>query len=182
MTRQESSPVAAPSAPISLSEAAQMRFLDPRKLKFFKAGAVLRLTIDGEQSFLKTSVFRVFPLSHPNQYFSIQDNDGKEAGILKSLDNLDADSRRLIEQELHRRYFVPVIHRIRSVIERFGTVEWNVDTDRGPWRFTTRDLRDNALRLGGGRYILPDVDENRYEIPDSSRLDFKSLAYLLRHL
>jgi hypothetical protein len=121
-------------------------------------------------------------LSHPAQDLSIRENGGTEAGLLRSLDSLDPDSRRLVEESLSRRYFVPVIHRIRDVIERFGTVEWKVDTDRGACRFTTRDLRDNVLRLRGRRYILQDVDENRYEIPDTAKLDSKSLASLFRHL
>jgi len=182
MNTPEQSITAIPPAPMSLVEASQICFLDPQKLKFFKVGAVLQLTVAGEKSFLKTIISRVFPLSHPGQYLSVRDGGGNEVGIIRSLEGLEADSRRLVEAELSRRYFVPVIHRIRKVIERFGTVEWHVDTDRGLCRFTTRDLREKVLRLGGGRYILQDVDENRYEIPNTSRLDAKSLVNLMRHL
>ena len=103
-------------------------------------------------------------------------------GVIRSSSELDAESRRVVEEELNRRYFMPIIRRIRKVVERFGVVEWHVDTERGPCQFTTRDLRENVLRLGAARYIISDVDENRYEIPDTSRLDAKSLASLLRHL
>ena len=182
MSIPESSIAVKSAVPMSLVEASQICFLDPQKLKFFKVGAVLQLTVAGEKSCLKTIVSRVFPLSHPGQYLSVRDGAGGEVGIIRSLDGLDSDSRRLVEEELSRRYFMPVIHRIRKVIERFGTVEWHVDTDRGPCRFTTRDLREKVLRLGSGRYILQDVDENRYEVPATPRLDSKSLASLLRHL
>lgn len=168
--------------PMSLAEAARVNFLDPRKLKFFRAGACLRLTIDGERSVLKATVSRVFPLTHPDRYLSLRDGSGSEVGILRSLDLLDSSGRKLVAEELERRYFLPVVSRISAVIERFGTVEWQVDTDRGKYRFTTRDMRDNVLRLGGGRYIIQDVDDNRYEIPDTGKLDRTSLAKLLRHL
>lgn len=167
---------------MSPTEAAEIRFLNPKMLRFHKAGAVLRVTIEGERTVLKAVVARVFPLSRPGEYLSVRDGSNEEVGILRSLEGLDGESRGVVEEELSRRYFVPVIRRIRQVIERFGTVEWHVDTDRGPWRLTTRDLRDNVLRLGGGRYILSDVDENRYEVPDTSKLDSKSLGFLLRHL
>lgn len=170
------------TGPMSLAEAARMVFLDPAKLVFFKAGVVLRLTIDGDRSVLKVVVSQIFPLSHPGSYLSIRDGSGAEVGILRSVKQLNEHGRKLIEEELGRRYFLPAIRKITSVVERFGTVEWHVDTDRGKCRFTTRDLRDNVLRLGSGRYILQDVDDNRYEVPDTARLDRTSLASLLRHL
>lgn len=166
----------------SLAQAARINFLDPRKLKFSRAGVCLRLTVEGERSVIRAVVYRVFPLTHPDRYLSIRDGAGAEVGLVRSLAELDADGRKLVEEDLDRRYFLPVIRKIASVIERFGTVEWQVDTDRGRYRFTTRDLRENVLRLGAGRYILHDVDDNRYEITDTGRLDRASLARLLRHL
>ncbi|MEI6970674.1 MAG: DUF1854 domain-containing protein [bacterium] len=168
--------------PMSLADAAQMTFLDPARISFERSGAHLRLTVDGDRSVLRTVVTRIFPLTHPNQYLSVRDGSGTEVGILRSLDRLDETSRSLVEGDLARRYFLPVIHRITAVVERFGTVEWQVDTDRGKYRFTTRDMRDNVLRLGGGRYIIQDVDENRYEVRNATLLDRPSLTRLLRHL
>ncbi|MEI6807968.1 MAG: DUF1854 domain-containing protein [bacterium] len=168
--------------PMSLAEAARIKYLDPLKLKFRRAGIILRMTIEGERTVLKVAVSRVFPLTHPERYLSIRDGSGAEVGILKSLEQLADNDRKLVEEDLDRRYFMPAIERITGVIERFGTVEWQVDTDRGKYRLTTRDMRDNVLRLGGGRYIIQDVDDNRYEIADAARLDRTSLARLLRHL
>lgn len=168
--------------PMSLEEASRICFLDSGKLRFLKAGAILRLTIADDKSYLKTIILRTFPLTHPDQYLSVKDDGGNEVGIIRSLAGLDSDSRRLVEEELKRRYFLPVIRQIHKVVERFGVLEWHVDTEQGPYRFTTRDIRESVLRLGGDRYILSDVDENRYEIPDAARLDSKSAASLFRHL
>lgn len=170
------------SEPMSLAEAARIKYLDPLKIKFRRAGIILRLTIEDERTVIKVAVSRIFPLTHPARYLSIRDGSGVEVGILKSLEQLADSDRKLVEEDLDRRYFMPAIEKITAVIERFGTVEWQVDTDCGKYRLTTRDMRDNVLRLGGGRYIIQDVDDNRYEIVAATRLDRTSLARLLRHL
>ncbi len=174
----------APSAvhSLALAEAAQLKFLDPGKLRFFTAGATLRLTIENECSHLKVAVLRAFPLSRPGCYLSIRDAGGKEIGLLADLEALDPESRRRVEADLERRYLVACIHRVRAVKERFGVVEWDVETQRGPCKFTTRDLRDNVLHPLPGRYLFTDVDGNRYTVANLEGLDSQSQAWLLQHL
>lgn len=167
---------------LSLAEAAQLRFLDPKTARFFKVGATLRMTIEGEACWLKVAILRAFPLSVPTKYFSVRDGAGKEIGMLTDVESLDPESRPLVEAELERRYMVSIIHRVISVKERFGTVDWEVETHRGRSRFTTRDLRDNVLRSGPGHYLLTDVENNRYEVLDLNALDPQSQSWLLRHL
>ena len=168
--------------PLSLAEAAQLRFLDPGKLRFFKVGATLRMTIEDEACWLKVSVLRAFPLSVPAGYFSVRDGGGKEVGMLTDLEALVPASRALVEAELERRYLVSVIHHVLSVKERFGTVDWDVETNRGRCKFTTRDLRENVLRPMPGHYLITDVEGNLLEVPDLNALDSRSRSLLLRHL
>jgi hypothetical protein len=163
-------------------DAPALTFLDPAKLRFFRAGATLRLEVAGECTWIKVTVLRTFPLSCPNSHFSIRDGGGAEIGLLLTPDGLDAASRREIEAELERRYMMAIIRRIVSITERFGTVDWEVETNRGFCRFTTRDLRENAIRFGANHYLLTDVENNRFEIPDMDALDARSQAMLLRHL
>lgn len=167
---------------LGLAEASQLRFLDPKQLRFFKAGVTLRLTVADEICWLKVSVLRAFPLSMPARYFSVRDGANEEIGLLIDANELDGESRKLVVAELERRYMVSIIRRVLSVTERFGTVDWEVETHRGDCRFTTRDLRDNVLRLGLGHYLLTDVENNRYEIQDLSTLDDRSKDLLLQHL
>lgn len=171
-----------PPADAALAEAAQWRKLDPPRLRFFKAGATLRLTLDNDCSILKVAILRAFPLSLPGQYYSVRNGGGKEVGIIITPDELDPESRSLVEAELERRYLVATVRRIRSVEERFGTVDWEVETQRGLTRFTTRELRENVLRPAPGRILFNDVEGNRYEIPDLAALDPQSQSWLLRHL
>jgi hypothetical protein len=166
---------------MNLVEAAQLRLLRPRTLRFFKAGATLRLEIADEACWLRVVVLRAFPLTQPTRYFSVRDGAGNEIGVLASLDDLDAASRDLLEAEIERRYMVSTIHRVVSVKERFGTVDWEVETHRGRRRFTTRDLREHVLRPSPNHCLITDVEENRFEIPDIEALDAASQAAQLRH-
>ncbi|MEI7436893.1 MAG: DUF1854 domain-containing protein, partial [bacterium] len=171
-----------PGVDQALAEAAQLRVLDPLRLRFFKSGATLRLTIEGEYSVLKVVILRAFPLTFPQQYYSLRDGSGKDLGLIVNPGALEPESRRLVEADIERRYMTAVVRRIHSVTERFGTVDWEVETHRGTNRFTTRDLRDNVLRPTPVRVIFTDVAGNRYEIPDLNALDPKSQSWLLRHL
>jgi Domain of unknown function (DUF1854) len=178
MSENESSIQEAPT-PVETSD---LQYLEPRKLRFFRHGAALRLTVEDESSYLKVTVARAFPLSHPQRYFSVRFGDNKEVGVLVDVAELDEESRRLVAEELERRYLVPVIRRVIRIKERFGTVEWEVDTDRGVYRFTTRNMREKVVQPSPGRYLLTDVDENRYDVRDLAALDAASQAWLMRHL
>lgn len=157
-------------------------FLAADGLHFVRHGALLRLTIRDDRSCLKVQVYRAFPLSDPQRYYSIRDGDGKELGMIREPSTLSAENRTLVEEELQRRYFVPVIERVIHIVERFGTVEWEVETNRGRTTFITRDLRENLIRPVPGRFILTAVDGNRFDVPDIHRLDRQSREWLLRHL
>src|SRR6185369_15591445 len=107
------------------------------------------------------SVARAFPISDPDRFIGFLDSDGKDIGIVKDPDLLDPDSQRIVAEELELRYFVPVIEKVVSVKEEFGSVYWTVETNRGPKEFVVRNLKDSVLELPGNRAILTDVDGNR---------------------
>jgi hypothetical protein len=176
-------PEAAPQlTPATLVEASRLAFLTPAVLHFFERGAVLRMTVDGDRSYLRVTVVRAFPLSDPDRYWSVRDGAGAEIGLIGDPAGLAAADRALLDAQLRRRYFVPVITRIVSARERFGTVEWVMESDRGVCRFTTRNLRENVQRPAPGRIILNDVDGNRYDIRDVDALGRESQERLFHHL
>jgi hypothetical protein len=179
MTPTEAEREVTAAAPL---ETTDLRFLEPTSLRFFRHGATLRLTVADEFSVLKAAVVRVFPLSLPGQYLSVRKGDNKEVGLVVDPERLDAESRRLVEEELERRYVVPVIRRVTAVKERFGTVDWEVETDRGLCRFTTRNTRESVAQPSPNRLLLTDVEGNRYDVRDLTALDAASQAWLLRHI
>ncbi len=167
---------------LTLTEASELHYLHPKTLRFFRHGAVLRLIIEDEMCCLQVSIVRLFPLSDPQQYLSVRSGDNKEIGIITDAAQMDADSRALVAEELMRRYVVPAIRRVISVKERFGTVDWTVETDRGTRTFTTRNLRENVAQPSPNRYLMSDVDGNRYDVHDITTLDAASQSFLLRYV
>jgi Domain of unknown function (DUF1854) len=171
-----------PETPVTLLEASQLVFLDVKKLRFFTHGATLRLTIEEDRSYLKVSILRAFPLSDPNRFLSVRDGANQEVGLIANPEQLIAENRKLVEEYLERHYIVPVVTRIVAAKERFGTVDWTMETDRGVCRFTTRNLRENVQRPAPGRIILNDVDGNRYDIRNIGDLSLEGQELLFRHI
>lgn len=176
-------PAASPqlAASAALAEASRIVHLDPARLHFLRHGTRLRLTVADDRCWLDVTVVRAFPFSSPDTFWSVRDGQS-EIGLIVDPSRLTSDDRALLEAELARRYLVPAITRIVSAKERFGTVDWTMETDRGVCRFTTRNLREHVQRPTPGRLVLDDVDGNRYDIRQVDALDRASLALLFRHL
>ena len=77
---------------------------------------------------------------------------------------------------------MPVIERVYSVKEEFGTVYWKVETDRGEKEIIVRNLRDNIQELSATRVIITDIDGNRFEFADLTKMDSKTQGFILRNL
>ena len=181
--KEQSSSVAEIPSPLPTDPSSfELRILDPRRIRVFRVTGVPRLTLEEDRSWIKVSVARAFPLSDPDHYLGFLDGAGKDVGLLHDPSMLDPDSRKVVEEELEKRYFVPVVERVLNVKEEFGTVYWTVETDRGQKEIIVRNLRDNLQELSASRVILTDVDGNRFEFPDTGKLDGKSQGIILRNL
>jgi hypothetical protein len=175
---QEEGAAQVPTDPASY----ELRILDPRRIRVFRYGGVPRLTIENDRSWAKVTVARAFPLSDPHHYLGFLDGNGKDIGLLVDPGPLDAESRTVVDEELEKRYFVPVVERVLSVKEEFGAVYWRVETDRGEKEIIARNLRDNLMELSSTRIIITDIDSNRFEFPDINKLDGRSLGIIMRNL
>ena len=160
-------------------EAANVRYLalDDFTLERTEAGG-LRMTIADERTVLRVKSKLCFPFSHPAKYVSIRDGNDDEIGIIADLAHIDKGDRRLIEDDLEMRYFTPRVKSIKMIKHRFGGVEWLVDTDCGSKRLITKGVHDTMTEVEPGRYVITDVDGNRYEIhvdeldqPSRERID-----------
>jgi hypothetical protein len=125
---------------------------------------------------------RGFPLSDPDHYIGFLDSANKDIGLVIDPSQLDPESRLVVDQDLEKRYFVPLIRKVYSVKEEFGTIAWDVDTDKGRRELLVRNIRDNLQELTSSRVIVTDVDGNRFEFPDISRLDSRTQGIILRNL
>ena len=120
---------------------------------------------------------RAFPLSEPRQWIALVDVDGRELATVPSPADLDDATRELLEAELSRREFLPVIERIVAVTVDTEPTEWTVHTDRGPTKFFVEGS-DAFRRLEADRCLIVDTQGVRYLIPDRKRLDAHSRRLL----
>ena len=121
------------ATPEAVGHHAEVRLLDPGTLRFAATeGGFLALTVTGgdrSEHYPRINAYRTFPLSDADRYLSLRDAGGDEIGILESLADLSADQAALLRDELERRYFTPVIERVRSLKEEFGySTGWSKPT------------------------------------------------------
>ena len=101
-----------------------------------------------------------------------------ELGMIESLGIFDADTVKLIENQLAIRYFMPEVIKILSVKEEYGHTYWQVLTDKGERSFTSPSGSSGAVVRKGNRVIIRDSEQNRYEIKDVTKLTAKELKKL----
>ncbi|MFW6161238.1 MAG: DUF1854 domain-containing protein [Planctomycetota bacterium] len=167
----------APSLPPPSEPSTEFVVLDPATVRFRREGQRLRLERDG--TWLEVTLVRLFPLTEPDGWVAVLDEEGREVGILLDLGKLRKGSRAAAEEELQRRYLVPEITRLLECKPlRHHMMRWVVETDRGPATFTTRNLRDQIKEPSPRRLSLIDVEGNRYDIPDINALDLDSRRLL----
>jgi hypothetical protein len=138
--------------------------------------------ITGEETKELGQVTAIFPISNPARMISLRDEEGREIGVLDDIHGLDPESRKLIKKELEKSYFMPRITDIYSIGEKLHVLSWEVETDRGRRAFEVRHVRQNVRRTGPRRFIVKDVDGNRYEIRDWSALPIRARRIIERHL
>ncbi len=124
---------------------------------------------------------RAFPISSPGGSVSILGADGREVAWVEDVAELPPDVRQVLEEELARRAFVPVIRRVVSVSSPVEPSEWEVETDRGPTRFLLRSEED-VHPMDEHRALVTDAHGVRYLIPDARQLDATSRRLLERFL
>jgi hypothetical protein len=123
---------------------------------------------------------RAFPISCPDEWLSLCDADGKEVLCIRELDKLPTDLRSILEEELGRREFVPIIKNILRVADETDPSEWEVETDRGPTTFLL-DSEDDVRRLGPYRALFIDTHGIRYLLPDTRNLNSQSRRIMERY-
>ena len=134
----------------------------------------------GERHYPRVAVHRCFPFSDPSRYISIRepDNDGREIGLILDLKDLSEETQSILEEQMALRYFTPHILQIRDLKEEYGYSYWEVVTDKGACRFTVRMGAGSVYPIGPNRYLVNDLDGNRFEIPDLYRLTPREIKKL----
>ena len=124
---------------------------------------------------------RAFPISAPNEGLSLVSGDGHELAWVDRLDNLPADQRTLVCEDLAVREFAPTIERILEVSTYATPSTWSVHTDRGATTFVLKS-EDDIRRLGGGRLLIASGQGMQFSVPQVTELDRHSRKILERFL
>jgi hypothetical protein len=140
----------------------------------------LVLTLEGEEH-AGVEPARAFPLSAPRHGMAILSAAGRELVWVDDAEAVPAPQRRLLEEELALRDFVPMLVRIVRVSAGADPSRWEVETDRGPTSFLLNSGDDVHL-LGEGRALITDASGVRYLVPDVEALDPASRRLLERYL
>lgn len=125
---------------------------------------------------------RAFPLAAPGEGLSLVGADGHELVWLDRFDDLPAQPRSLIQEELAVREFVPTITRILNVSSFSTPSTWQVETDRGPTQFVLKGEEDIRRLRGRTALLIASGEGVHYAIADSTALDRASRRLLERFL
>ncbi|MBO5050924.1 MAG: DUF1854 domain-containing protein [Clostridia bacterium] len=125
---------------------------------------------------------RLFPVNMIDKYITLLDSEGVEQCVIRSLAEMGEESRAVLQASLDDYYLVPHITRILSSNEKYGTLRWTVETERGIKSFDIRN-RNHDIRVNrDGSIRVRDADDNRYIIEDYHTLDKQSRKALLADL
>jgi hypothetical protein len=133
------------------------------------------------QRYAGVEPIRAFPISDPAYAISIVDSEGRELIHVGALDDLRPAVREVIEVELARREFVPLVRRIVNDPPDSEPAEWTVETDRGVTTFQL-ESEDDVHRTDQHQFTIVDSHGIRYLIPDARKLDGFSRRVLDRFL
>jgi hypothetical protein len=136
------------------------------------------VAVIGEKRVTLGHILSIYPISNREHFVSLRDTEGNEIGIVEEAHTIEGGSRRVLQEELERSYFLPQITDIVSITDKLGVLTWRVETNRGPRTFEVRRPRQNVRSVGGGRYIVKDVDGNRYDIRRLRNLGPKSQFFM----
>lgn len=124
---------------------------------------------------------RAFPIAAPEAGIALVSPDGHEAAWIDRLEDLPTEPRRLIEEELASREFVPEIKAIREVSSFATPSTWQVVTDRGDTQLILKGEED-IRRLSQTMLMIADSHGIQFLIRDLGTLDRHSRKLLDRFL
>ncbi len=150
------------------------------KLQHNAFGKLQLTTADGTEHEGVVPV-RAYPISAPGGQISLMGPDGHELAWIERLDDVPADARALVADELARREFTPEIKRLLSVSSFATPSTWQVETDRGPATLVLKGEED-IRRMGQGVLLIADTHGVNFMIRRLADLDRHSRKLLDRFL
>ncbi len=162
-------------------EMLRLRFITKENAVFARTeGGFVSMKI-AEEFYPRIQIYHAFPFTDPNSYISLREPDekAKEIGVIKDLNkDVTEETREMLKEQLRLRYFTPVIEKILHIKDEYGFAYFDVLTNHGACRFTIHMGGDSVINLSDTRLLITDLDGNRFEIPDITRLTAPELKKL----
>ncbi len=124
---------------------------------------------------------RAFPITTPREHISILSSEGQELLWISKLDELPTETRKLVEEALESREFMPEISRVTEVSGYATPCTWQVETDRGTTSLIL-NAEEDIRRLTASALLILDSRGIQFLIRDRSSLDDTSRKILDRFL
>lgn len=134
------------------------------------------------EKFTEVELHRMFPITGLDKYIALMDSEGNEIAVIRNVDDLSPDSRKVVKNCLKEYYMMPRITQFIEMSERFKIWMWTAETDKGICTFEIRNHLTAIKPLYDGRVLIKDANDNRYEIPDVNKLDKRSQQMILPKL
>ncbi|PXX47540.1 DUF1854 domain-containing protein [Undibacterium pigrum] len=141
----------------------------------------LILNNEAGEIFEGVSPVRAFPIQSPLVGISLVMTDGREVAWIDQLDDLAADARELVMEELEGREFMPEISSILRVTSFALPCTWTVSTDRGETDFVLKGDED-IRRIGKTSLLITDNHGIQFLIRDMYEINKHSRKILDRFL
>lgn len=159
------------------------RYIEGSEVKFTENDKIF---VDVEfytgEKFTELELHRMFPITGLTKYIALLDNEGNEIAVIRNIEDLMPESKKVVESCLREYYMIPRITRFIKMSEKFKIWMWTAETDKGICTFEIRNHITAIKPLYDGRVLIKDANDNRYEIPNVNDLDKKSLSMILPKL
>lgn len=161
-------------------EVEKLIMLNGSSLRFIKNNSGFLTLEHGQKTYEKVNLTRLIPFVSKTKYISVsyedQEKNLKEIGVIEDINHLLKEQRKIVEEYLEFKYYMPEITKVYSIKDNNrGYIFVKVDTSSGKKTLSIRDWYSNFKMLSEKMLYVVDADGNKYYTPDIYQLDKKSL-------
>jgi hypothetical protein len=141
----------------------------------------IRLVLGSGESYDQVRIIRAFPISDPENGFSIVNQDGHELVWFESFNQLSDENQRIAQSSLEQIEFIPVISKITDLNTYALPSIWDIETDRGITKLKLKTEQD-IRRVSSEALLITDANGIQYLIKNRKTLDKFSKKVLDRFM
>ncbi|MGC8636356.1 MAG: DUF1854 domain-containing protein [Thermoprotei archaeon] len=161
----------------------ELNLLDEHTVKIRRDAGSSFVTVQvGQQRYDGVIPRLPFPLTNPDFVIFSRFSSGEwtDVAMIKDMRKLDQESFSALKGLVDELYFIPTITEVLELSTTGDEFVWDVMTDKGRRKFSTRGRR--SIMNYNDRLILIDVDTNVYTIDLKKLTDKRSRSFIQRFL